>query len=365
MVVGAALVLPVVARIVLPYALEAYINDELAEIGEYRGRIENVDVALVRGAYVVDRLTIVKAGVATEQPFLAIERMDISLQWNALLDAELVGEMVLEKPVLNLIQGETEPETQLGTGVNWPDQVREFFPFRFNAIEVREGTATFRAPGIDADESLNLQRLSVMLRDLTNVEERQDAAYAQLEAIGTVMGSAPISVAGRFDPNESKPVFDVDFSLEDARLVDVNPWLREFLKVDAEQGTFSMYAEIATSQGRFEGYVKPILEDPQIFALDEEASGPFQKAWEALVDVGMKIFKSRERQQVATEIPISGELEDPEPDLLATLVNLLKNAFVSAFSHSLEGTVGLGDVLIGAGEGEAETEQNDRRSAND
>lgn len=346
--VGAVAAILVAARAALPHVLKSYINDHLTDIGEYSGRIEDVDVALLRGAYVVEGLTIIKIDSEAEEPFVDIERMDVSLQWDALLHAELVGELIMDQPLLNLIQGETDRDTQLGTGVNWPDQVREFFPFRFNVVEVRNGIATFRAPGIDVEESLTVQDLQVVLRDLTNVREREDPAFASLEAEGLVMGGAPISISGELDPNESMPTFDMNMSIEGARLTEANPWLRQFIGVDAEHGVFSMYAEVATSQGRFEGYIKPILEDPQIFELGEEAGGPFQKAWEALVEIGMNIFKNREEDQVATEIPFSGELEDPEADLLATAVNLLRNAFVSAFSHSLEGKVGLRDVQIGA-----------------
>jgi hypothetical protein len=81
--------------------------------------------------------------------------------------------------------------------------------------------------------------------------------------------------------------------------VDVNPWLDRFLKIDAEQGRFSMYTELAAADGSFEGYVKPILENP---------------------DAGT----------------------------LVAIVNLLRNAFIAAFSHSLEGTINLRDVDLDA-----------------
>lgn len=344
---GLIAVMAIAVRLALPWALESYANRELAEIGEYSGHVRDVDLSLLRGAYTVNGLTIVKTGSQSDVPFLNLEQMDISLQWSALLNGELVGELIARRPVLNLIQGETEQETQLGTGVNWPEQVREFFPFNFNVVEVWDGTATFRAPGIEAEESLTIRNLQVTLRDLTNVQERRDAAFAELRIVGGVMGNAPLEISGRLDPNESMPTFDIDMSIQGAELTDVNPWLEEFINVDAERGTFSMYAEVATSQGRFEGYIKPILENAEIFDMEEEASGPFRKAWEALVEIGANLFENREQDQIATEIPFSGEIQNPEADMLATIVNLLRNAFVSAFSHSLEGSVGLEDVQLG------------------
>jgi hypothetical protein len=146
----------------------------------------------------------------------------------------------------------------------------------------------------------------------------------------------------------------------------VNPWLREFLNVDAEMGVFSMYSELAAAEGRFEGYVRPILEDPQLFDSETDSQGPFRKAWEALVNVAANVLENRQEQQVATQIQLRGEIEDPDVDVLTTLVNLLRNAFVAAFSHSLDGSITLrsvaSDVRCLAGEPSAEEQPDGEES---
>lgn len=332
------------ARAVLPLALEAYVDRELASMGEYSGAVEDVDVSLIRGAYVLENVTIVKPSAGADQPFVDMPRMDLALQWPALLRARLVGEIVMHSPIINLIQGESDRDTQLGTGVNWPEEVRDLFPFTFNRVDVIDALVTFRAPGIEAEESLTLRNGRLLLRNLTNVQREEQQAFADLELEGAVMGNAPLALTGRFDPNAAVPTFDLNLALEGAQLPDVNPWLSEFLNVDAEAGAFSMYTELAAADGRFEGYIKPVMENPQIFSLQEPSSGPFQKAWEALVGIAAAIFSNRETDQVATQIPFAGELERPEAGLLAAMVNLLRNAFVASFSRSIEGTVSLEDL---------------------
>jgi hypothetical protein len=133
-------------------------------------------------------------------------------------------------------------------------------------------------------------------------------------------------------------------ALEGARLVEVNPWLEEFLNVDAERGVFSMYTELATAEGRFKGYIKPILEDAEFFSLDEPSDGLLQKAWEGLVGMVAAILTNPEEDQIATQLPFSGELDDPDAEIMSAVVNLLRNAFVAAFTHSIEGTVDIEDV---------------------
>lgn len=336
----------VIARLAAPVAVERYVNRQLADMGEYRGSVAEIELSLIRGGYVLRGLEIVKPSAPAGTPaFATIPAMDLSLQWRALFRGRAVGEVVMHEPVLNLVQGPSDEEQQLGTGVNWPQEIRDLFPFTLNVVEARNGLVTFNAPGISTDDSLTMRDFQMQLRNLTNVQDIEEPAFAELEVRGGIMGNAPLTLTGRIDPNEMTPTFDIDLSLEGARLVDVNPWLREFLKVDAEMGVFSMYSELAAAEGRFEGYVRPILEDPQLFdAETDDSQGPFRKAWEALVNVAAKLLENRQENQVATQIPLRGEIEDPDVDLLTTMVNLLRNAFVTAFSHSLDGSITLRNV---------------------
>jgi hypothetical protein len=343
-VIGTVVVVAVVARIAAPTVVKRYANRSLADMGDYRGSVGEVDLNFVRGGYVLRDLVIVKIDAATDTPFAAIPAMDLSLQWRDLFRGQAVGEVVMEQPALNLVQGPSDEQRQLGTGVNWPQEIRDLFPFRLNKVEARNGLVTFRAPGISTDNSLTMRDFQMQLRNLTNVQAVEEPAFAEIDVRGQIMGNAPITLVGSIDPNEQTPTFDIDLTIEGARLVDVNPWLREFLKVDAEMGVFSMYSELAAAEGRFEGYVRPILEDPKFTDANEDEGGPFRKAWEGLVQVAAKILENREEEQVATQIPLRGEIENPEAGIVTAMVNLARNAFVAAFSHSLEGSITLRDV---------------------
>jgi hypothetical protein len=333
------------ARVAAPFVLERWVNRKLAHMGDYRGYVTDVDLFLWAGGYGLRDLTIVKAASNNkETPFVAMPKMDLTLQWGALFDGRVVGDVIMHEPVLNLIQADSDKNEQLGTGVNWPQEVRDLFPFKLNRVEVDRGNVTFRVPDIGTKDSLAIRQLHLVMYNLTNVQEKDTSAFAQVIADGMVMSNTPVQLTGRIDPNEKSPTFDVDLKFEGGRLVDVNVWLRKYLNVDAEGGVFSMYAELAAANGRFKGYVKPILENPKIFDLRTDEGGPLHKAWEALVAFAAKIFENRREDQVATQIPIAGELENPEAGLLTAFANLLRNAFVAAFAHSLEGSISLRDV---------------------
>src|SRR5690349_18809299 len=343
-VIGVLAGIGVAARLAAPKLVEHYVNRQLADMGEYRGTISGVELHVLAGGYVLRDLTIVEVDSTNETPFVTMPAMDLTLQWRALFHGQAVGEVVMHDAVLNFVQGPSDQEQQLGGGVNWPQEIRDLFPFRLNVVEARNGLVTFRAPGISTNDSLTIRDFQMKLRNLTNVQDVAEPAFAEIDVHGGIMGNAPLSLTGRIDPNETKPTFDIDLSIEGAQLVDVNPWLREFLKVDAEMGVFSMYAELAAAEGKFEGYVRPILEMPKFTDRNEDEKGPFRKAWEGLVNLAAKILENKQEDQVATQIPLRGELEDPHVDIVATIVNLLRNAFVAAFAHSLEGSINLRDV---------------------
>jgi hypothetical protein len=343
-VLGIVAAVAVAARLAAPLVLERYVNRALADMGEYHGNVTSLDLSLIRGGYVLRNLEIVKNDATAETPpFATIPTMDLTLQWRALFKGSAVGQAVMHEPQLNLVQSEASQEKQLGTGVNWPQEIRDLFPFTLNVVEVRDGLVTFSAPGISTNDSLTIRDFDMQLLNLTNVQDLEEPAFADLDVRGYIMGNAPIVLTGSIDPNETVPTFDINLSIEGAKLVDVNPWLREFLKVDAEMGVFSMYSELAAAENRFEGYVRPILEEPKFLSSDE-SEGPFRKAWEGLVNLAAKILENKQEEQVATQIPLRGEFTEPDVDLVTTIVNLLRNAFVAAFSHSLEGSINLRDV---------------------
>jgi hypothetical protein len=342
--IGVILVTVIAARALSPRFVESWVNRELSDMGQYRGTVADVDLSLLRGGYTAYDVTIVKVDADVETPFIAMERMDLALQWDALIRGDAVGAMVMHRPIVNLVQSETPAASQLGTGVNWPQEVRELFPFQLNVVEALDGLVTFRAPGIDAHESLTAGDLQMTLWNLNNAQRREVKAFADVDLSARVLDSAPLRLTGQIDPNEELPAFNIDVTLEGARLVDVNPWLREFINVDAHEGVFSLYAEFAAADGRFEGYLRPILENPKFFQPGEPASGPFMRVWEGLVGLASKILANRTQDQVATQIPLAGEFEDPRVGVLPTLMNLLRNAFIASFAHALQGTIDLEDV---------------------
>lgn len=63
------LVALVVLRLALPYIVLRYLNKTLADLGEYTGHAEGVNIALLRGAYQIEDLRIEKSRVKRSSRF--------------------------------------------------------------------------------------------------------------------------------------------------------------------------------------------------------------------------------------------------------------------------------------------------------
>jgi hypothetical protein len=342
----------VAVRAALPSIVKDYVNDKLAALEAYDGRVEDIDMAVWRGAYRIDGIDIVKENAEQRTPFFSAEAVEFSIEWASLFKGSLVSE------------GENEQETQLGTEENWGQRLKDLFPFRLNTVEVRNGTITFMAPGIQTKDALTVREINGAISNITNVVEANTASFADFRFQGQVLGTSPLRLQGSLDPNKQHPTFDVNFELSKVRLPDINPWLRQYIKADAEAGDFELYMEVAAADGRFKGYAKPLMHDVDMLSTREEEPNPFRRMWEGLVEIAANIFENDEEDQVAARIPLSGTLEDPDADLLATIVSVLRNAFVTAFARSLEGSISLRDVKEELGR-YGETEQKDGKPRKD
>ena len=334
----------VAARAVLPSIVKDIVNKKLMALPAYDGHVDDIDLALWRGAYRINRIRIVKTGSKEPTPFFDGERIDFSIEWLSLLKGSLVSECEMWRPKVNLVQAESEQESQLGKEVNWADGLERLFPFRFNTIQVMDGTVTFRAPGIRTQDALEATHVDGAITNMTNVVESGKATFAGFQATAEMLDTGTARLDGSANPLAATPTFDVNITVKNVQLPKVNPWLRQYIKADAESGNFELYTELAAADGKFKGYAKPIMRNVNIYSSEEQEENPLKRLWEGLVEFAAEIFEDQDSGQVAARIPFSGTIKNPDAGILETVVSVMRNAFVSAFARSLEGSITLRDV---------------------
>ena len=344
------LLLLVAARVAMPYLVEDYANKKLAGLDSYDGHVDDIDIHLWRGAYSIDGIEIVKTGASRPIPFFRSDRVNLSIEWRSLFHGSIVSEASFLGPELNLVQGKSAADSQLGKEENWNARLEELFPFRFNTIEVTEGTVRFLAPGINTRDAITARHVNGEISNLTNVTESGKETFADFHVKADVLEGAPAVVNGSANAFAAQPTFDVNLEVKKVQLPQVNPWLREYIKADAEAGKFELYLELAAADGKFKGYAKPILQDVDIYRSGEEEQSALKRFWEGFLDFAANVFENQDADQVAARIPFSGTIKDPQTNLFATIASVMRNAFISAFARSLEGSITLRDVKKNLGD---------------
>jgi len=113
--------------------------------------------------------------------------------------------------------------------------------------------------------------------------------------------------------------------------------LADLFKRDVSQGRISVYAELAAADGRFEGYVKPLVKDLKVFNTRDK--GPLEVVWEAMVALVAQTFKNHPNDRFGTVIPFLGTFDNPKADVWDTILNVLRNTFIKAIQPGLEQTI--------------------------
>jgi hypothetical protein len=335
----AVIVFLVVLRLCLPFIVLQYANYTLNKIPGYKAHIEDVDIAVWRGAYQINGLKIIKKGGDETLPFVDIPQIDLSIQWAALLHGRVVGEIEVTKPTLRFINAKKKENSQFSFTQEWIDQGKKLFPFNFNKVTMTNGHVIFQDFHSEPKIELDLSELNLHATNINNVVYKKDELPAQIKADGVVFNSGRFKLDSTADINQSPESFNVKFEMTDVDLTKINSFTRFYANFDFSSGSLSVFSEVTADKGKFNGYVKPLLSNIKIIDAKEKFDNPFEYAWEGVISLVMNVFKSHSTENFATKTPISGTLHDPSVGLWASIGNVFRNAFIKPFKPELENSI--------------------------
>lgn len=329
-----------IARAMLPSFVRDYVNRTLDRNPMYAGEIGEVEIHLRRGAYAIRDVRISKTTGNVPVPFFAARRVDFAIQWDALWQRKIVGRVLMEAPEINFVDAASEGEEQTGAGAPWLKLIQDLFPFRINRAEVKDGSVHFRAFQTKTPVDVYLTQVQATIDNLTNIRDEMKPLVSTVQAAGVAMDHSKFEFKMTLDPFSYRPTFHMAMRLMGLDVTRINDLAMAYGKFDFEKGWLDLVIESEAKEGLLSGYVKPLFRDLQIFSLtgDIKDENALQAFWQALVGAVASIFKNRPRDQFGTLIPFSGDLSGAtNADILATIGNILRNAFVRAYLPRLEG----------------------------
>ena len=339
----------IVARLLLPYFLKKYVNKTLNEIPGYEGYVEDIDVALIRGAYVIDGLILKREDRKTETPMLDFEKSDISIEWKSLFKGRIVSEIILHNPKFNYVfedqEGEKEEDADVG---DWTKALKDLVPIDINHLSVHNGLVNFKQFSSDPEINLFINNINLQATNLSNVVNEEEVLPSNLNASGVSIGGGAVTLNGNLNLLKEIPDMDIDFELQKANVTALNDLISNVAGVDFESGTFELYSEFAIADGYLKGYLKPMFIDTKL--LGEEDRGFFEKLWEGFVGVLKFLFKNHGTDTLATRAPIEGDLNNIDTGVFTTILNIFKNAWFKAFSGEVDEDIEFQDAARESGD---------------
>jgi hypothetical protein len=329
------------ARLLLPSQLRKYVNRTLDRNQLYEGRIGDVQVHLLRGAYSIHDVKISQRTGNVPVPLLAARQIDFAVQWNALIHGRIVGQFTMQEPELNFVASSDQNEAQTGAGAPWLQVIRDLFPFKINSAIIKEGSVHFRAFKSDKPVDVYLSHFNATIDNLSNIRDETNPLVTKVQASAVAMDHARFDYKMTLDPFSYRPTFHMALRVLGLDVTKLNDLALTYGKFDFKRGWFDLVIEADSKEGQITGYVKPLFRNLKIFSLKEDISedNVLQFFWQALMGGLTTVLKNFPRDQFGTLIPFTADASgSTSTDILATIGNILRNAFVRAYLPRLETT---------------------------
>jgi hypothetical protein len=344
----AIILLLVIARALLPYAVRHYLNARMDRMGDYHGQIADISLHLWRGGYTINGLSIVKTTGKVPAPLLDSPRADIQLSWFALSHGVFRGKVNFFQPTVNFVQGHGEAGSQTGKGVDWRAKLKLLAPMRLDEVNVSQGTVTFQSFVSNPRVDLKMTDVNGTVTNLTNIQRRGGNRVAELHVTAKVLDDAPLKSDGVFDPLNHFGDFSYQLQVTGIQLTKANALAQAYAGLDFAGGTGTFTMELEAKSGQLNGYAKPIFQHLQVFSwkqdVQQDKKGPVKLAYEALAQGVVSLFKNHAQDQFATRVPISGRIDDKQLDTSQAILGVLHNAFVKAYTPQLQTLTPVGDA---------------------
>ena len=296
-------VLLMLVRIFLPTICLYIINKGLDEkLGTYVGRIEDFDLALYRGAYELQGLTIKKRN-SDLPPFVTIQEINLSLAWRALFKKELAGDVIITNLVAQIADSKNKNQRQTGAEEdqkNWQDALGLLIPMSIESFRVRTSAVHFTNRDFKEPIPVSLEKIDLVATGIRTKAKNSESPF-HLKA--ELQKHASLWLRGTWDLLSNPPRIDADFSLTEFRFNSVNTLLRSYIPIDITSGTLDIYGEGAMNKGRAKGYVKVFFKDGDIVAPKQKFISAKHFLIEIAVAFGNWLLKNNKTKKVSAEIP--------------------------------------------------------------
>jgi hypothetical protein len=330
-----------VIRLALPGIVKNYVNKKLNELPGYTGHVNDIDIALIRGAYVIKGLVLKKKTDPAKYPFLEIQHTDLSIEWESLFKGRLVSEIVMNHPAIHILASESLSEEP--SKDSWTKTVKALMPITINKLQVNDGKFSYLDFEKKPNVALHIDHIQLTATNLANVQKNVEPLPSQVNLTGTFIGQGHLKADMKVNVLKDIPDFDASLQLTGVNMLSLNGFLEANVKFDIERGNLDVFSKLNLKNSEMNGYIKPFIKDLKVLDVKKDIKkkeGPLKIVKKAIVGLFAKAVENPKTKKIATVVPIKGNINDPKTSGWATFLGVLKNAFIKALHESIGNEVG-------------------------
>ena len=205
------------------------------------------------------------------------------------------------------------------------------------AVKLRKGAVTFQDDSIAPTVRTGLEELTGTVKGLSS----KQVAKADVDLSGKLGRVAPLRIVGKINPLSEDAFTDISVKFDNIDLTTAGPYSGKYVGYSIRKGKLFLDLAYKLSQHELEAENKVLIDQ---LGFGEKTESP--DATSLPVPLVVALLKDR-KGQIAIDLPVRGNLKDPDFKygklLLNTVLNLLGKAVTSPFAL-------LGSLVGGSGE---------------
>jgi hypothetical protein len=193
-------------------------------------------------------------------------------------------------------------------------------------VTLQGGMINFSDNYIKPNFTTNMLEIGGRVTGLSSEETKM----ADIELRGKLENYAPLEITGRINPLRDDLFIDLKISFKDMDLSPLTPYSGRYLGYTIEKGKLTLNLQYLIEKKKLDAQNKILLNQ---FTLGSQVDSP--DATKLPVRLAIALLKNR-RGEIDLDVPVSGQIDDPEFSIfrivLKILVNLLVKAATSPFA---------------------------------
>lgn len=337
-----SLSLPVisVSNFLFPFVSRYAVRKFQQQFHGYRIEFAKLSLSSFSNKLCISKLRVYKFSAESDEPMVSIKQVEIKFSRTALCQNRIECDVQICKPGINFEMHKSQVESgnhdKKNSGIDIPIILRH--------IKISEGQLNFTDTMIQPPLRLHIDQIDISGSQLSTINDPAQKLPGQIEITAKAYeGSLKINI--KTNLAVSPPLFDMDAEVRMINMVRLNELFMSYAKFEVSRGSLSLFAEAASAEGRFKGYVKPIIENLEVAGPQDEGTGFWHRLWENLLDIAASFLESdKENKELATKVPLDGTLKNPHVHVGYAVIEVLRNAFITALKPSIDHEISIRDV---------------------